>query len=97
MVEAEFQRIDFCPFEALGLAKKPEPTDKQVRQAYRKLALKYHPDRNPDDPSARSKFERVKLASEILLNATLREKLRQLELAKEEQRNRVAASDDQRR
>ena len=68
-----------------------------MRQAYRKLALKYHPNRNPDDPSAREKFERVKLASEILLNATLREKLRQLELAKEEQRNRVAASDDQRR
>jgi len=74
-VEAEFDRIDFCPFEALQLETR-EPSDRQVRQAFRKLALKFHPDRNPNDPSARIKFERVKLASEILLNPSLREKLR---------------------
>lgn len=86
MVEAEFERIDFCPFQALGLDKKAGAslTERQIRQSFRKQALKYHPDRNRDDPNARTKFERVKLASEILLNPTLREKLRQIELAKAE-------------
>ena len=97
MVEAEFERIDFCPYQALGLENNSNVSDRQVKQSFRKLALKYHPDRNRDDPHARTKFERIKLASEILLNPTLREKLRQLELAKEEQKARVASSDEQRR
>ena len=76
MVEAEFARVDFCPFQVLGLDKNNtlNMTERQIRQSYRKLALKHHPDRNPNDPTAREKFERVKLASEILLNPTLREK-----------------------
>mgnify|MGYP000880586966 CR=1 FL=1 len=82
-------------YEIRGVAK--TASDDEIKKAYRKLAMKHHPDRNPNDPTARDKFERVKLASEILLNPALREKLNQLEKAKEEQRARVASSDEQRR
>ncbi len=80
MVETEFEKIDFCPFQVLGLDKTKIDTitERQIRQSYRKLALKHHPDRNPNDPTARDKFERVKLASEILLSPALMEKLKQL-------------------
>lgn len=78
--------VDFCPFEVLHLKKSNtlNISDHDVRKAYRTLALKYHPDRNPGDETARDKFERAKLASEILLKPELREKYNQLEKAREE-------------
>ena len=90
--------IDFCPFEVLHLKKSDtlNMSDYDIRKAYRKLALKYHPDRNKE-VSAREKFERIKLASEILLNPALREKYNQLEKAREEQRQRVAKDDSTRK
>ena len=39
-----------------------------IKKSYRKLAVKYHPDRNPDDPSAEDKFKELGLAYEILSN-----------------------------
>ncbi|MBK7406047.1 MAG: molecular chaperone DnaJ [Phycisphaerales bacterium] len=38
----------------------------EIKRAYRRLALKYHPDRNPDDPEAESKFKEAAEAYEIL-------------------------------
>lgn len=45
-----------------------------IKKAYRKLALRYHPDKNRSDPKAAEKFTEIQLASEILLDATKRRK-----------------------
>ncbi|MCH8149911.1 MAG: DnaJ domain-containing protein [Planctomycetes bacterium] len=51
-------------YDVLGV-KKNASTD-EVKRAYRKLAKKYHPDRNPDDPDAEAKFKEVLEASSVL-------------------------------
>ncbi len=38
----------------------------QITSAYRKKALKYHPDKNPDDPSAAERFQRLSKAYNVL-------------------------------
>ena len=77
-------QIDFCPYSALGfIENRLEITDKMVKTAYRQLALKYHPDRNPTN-EGRLMFEKIKLASVVLLNASLRKKYDDLEKAKKE-------------
>ena len=43
-------------------------TTAEVKKAYRKLAVKYHPDKNPNDKSAEAKFKEVNEANEILKN-----------------------------
>jgi molecular chaperone DnaJ len=51
-------------YEVLGVA---NGTDgKEIKKAYRRLAMKYHPDRNPDDKEAESNFKEVSEAYEIL-------------------------------
>jgi molecular chaperone DnaJ len=51
-------------YEVLGVAKSAAADE--VKKAYRKLAMKYHPDRNPDDKSAEDKFKEVNEAYEVL-------------------------------
>ena len=52
------------PYSVLGVPKKAD--EKAIKSAFRKLAMKYHPDRNPDDATAKSKFAEVNQAYEIL-------------------------------
>ena len=44
-------------------------TEAQIKQAYRRLAMKYHPDRNPNDREAEERFKEAKEASEVLTDA----------------------------
>jgi molecular chaperone DnaJ len=51
-------------YKVLGVSKKA--TDDEIKKAYRKLARKYHPDRNPDDAAAEEKFKEVQGAYDTL-------------------------------
>jgi molecular chaperone DnaJ len=51
-------------YKTLGVSKKA--SDEEIKKAYRKLARKYHPDRNPDDPAAEEKFKEVQGAYDTL-------------------------------
>jgi|TARA_R110000868_G_scaffold88411_3_gene246446 molecular chaperone DnaJ len=51
-------------YEILGVSK--DVDGKELKKAYRKLAMKYHPDRNPDDKDAEAKFKEATEAYEIL-------------------------------
>lgn len=51
-------------YDVLGVAK--DADEKQIKSAYRKLAMKYHPDRNPDDPTAEASFKEAGEAYAVL-------------------------------
>ncbi|KGQ69769.1 molecular chaperone DnaJ [Chelonobacter oris] len=57
-------------YEVLGVARNAE--EKEIKKAYKRLAMKYHPDRNPDDKDAEGKFKEVKEAYEVLTDAQKR-------------------------
>jgi len=52
------------PYEVLGISR--DATQRQVKQAYRRLALKFHPDHNPGRPEAAERFKQVQVAYENL-------------------------------
>src|SRR5436190_13903838 len=49
-----------------------DASDEDIKKAYRKLAMKHHPDRNPDDKTAEEKFKEARAAYEILSDAKKR-------------------------
>lgn len=63
-------------YEVLGVAKNAE--EGEIKKAYRRIAMKCHPDRNPDDPKAEEKFKEASEAYEILSDAEKRRAYDQL-------------------
>ena len=59
-------------YEILGIGR--EAAQKEIKQAYRKLARKYHPDVNPGDGSAEARFKRINEAYEVLSDPGKRKK-----------------------
>ena len=51
-------------YKTLGVDKKATP--EEIKKAYRKLARKYHPDRNPDDKQAEARFKEISQAHDVL-------------------------------
>jgi len=51
-------------YDILGVGKQTD--EKEIKKAYRRIAMKFHPDRNPDDPDAENKFKEASEAYEIL-------------------------------
>src|SRR5215210_1941116 len=63
-------------YSTLGVAK--TATDKEIKQAYRKLARKHHPDVNPGDKSAEMRFKEMNEAYEVLGDPAKRKKYDEL-------------------
>lgn len=57
-------------YEVLGVSR--DASERDIKKAYKRLAMKYHPDKNPGDDTATDKFKEVKLAYEILTDAQKR-------------------------
>ncbi len=57
-------------YEVLAVAR--EATEEEVKRSYRKLAVKFHPDKNPDDPHAEEKFKELGEAYDVLMDADKR-------------------------
>ncbi|HEX2650376.1 MAG TPA: molecular chaperone DnaJ [Burkholderiales bacterium] len=58
-------------YEVLGVNR--DASEEDIKKAYRKLAMKWHPDRNPENPKAEERFKEAKEAYEILTDAPKRQ------------------------
>jgi molecular chaperone DnaJ len=62
MATANVTKVDY--YEVLSVSR--DASDQELKTSYRKLAMQFHPDRNPDDPSAEEKFKECSEAYSIL-------------------------------
>ena len=59
-------------YEVLGLQK--GASDNDIKKAFRKMAMKYHPDKNPGDKVAEEKFKEINEADAVLSDPEKKEK-----------------------
>ena len=64
------EQLDY--YEVLGVSK--DASEEEIKKAYRKKAMKYHPDRNSDDPEAEKKFKQASEAYDVLGDAEKRQR-----------------------
>lgn len=64
--------VDTTYYDLLEISPSAKPLD--IKKAYRKAAIKLHPDKNPDDPNAAARFQEVGEAYQVLSDETLRAK-----------------------
>src|SRR3989440_12524357 len=57
-------------YEVLGVGR--TATDEEIKRAYRRLGVKFHPDKNPDDPHAEEKFKELGEAYDVLMDSDKR-------------------------
>src|ERR1700755_3042542 len=57
-------------YEVLGVSR--SATIEEIKRSYRKLAVKFHPDKNPDDPHAEEKFKELGEAYDVLMDSDKR-------------------------
>mmetsp|Transcript_35834 Transcript_35834/g.61107 ORF Transcript_35834/g.61107 Transcript_35834/m.61107 type:complete len:358 (-) Transcript_35834:233-1306(-) len=67
----EFQAKGPNHYTLLNVNRNSSPLD--IKRAYKKLSLQLHPDKNPNDPNASAKFDRVKKAYDVLMDMEFRE------------------------
>jgi DnaJ homolog subfamily C member 17 len=90
-------KVDIDYYALLGEGVHAGSAEKDISRAYRRTAIKHHPDKNKDDPNAVDRFHRLQIAYEVLSDAAARAIFDAAQTAREAKKQRTAALDGRRR